>query len=156
MIPESDPRVREAQMWLRDNANEDVQRHARRVTGRCEYCGEESHHSTNGACDFTFRAQVRIQPHIVRNLLAEVVSLTTRIEQLEQELAYWKTCKLCGQLMEEPGYCSDGIAEDVAGYKVMHEQTLTRAEQAEARVKELEKALEWAEKLEALRAAQGA
>ena len=74
-------------------------------------------------------------------------SLTERLEPLEKEkeLAHWKTCSFCGQQMEAPGHCSDGETEQVAGLKSMHEQTLTRAEAAEAALRDLELYKEGAE-----------
>lgn len=54
---------------------EDVVRDGRKRYGRCEYCGNEPHHSTNGACDFRYRA----------NAAADDVRLI--IAELEQRLA---------------------------------------------------------------------
>jgi hypothetical protein len=37
---------------------EEVVRAGRLNAGQCQYCGNEPHHSTNGACDFRFKANV--------------------------------------------------------------------------------------------------
>lgn len=52
---------------------EDVVRDGRHRYGRCEYCGHEPHHSTNGACDFRYNANIAADD--VRALLAEVAAL---------------------------------------------------------------------------------
>lgn len=66
-------------------------------------------------------------PRLIRALVA-------RVEAGEQELARWKICELCGQPMDAPGMCSSGETEKAAGYQLMLDETLSRAEQAEAKL----------------------
>lgn len=56
-----------------DSRREDVVRAGRRRYGRCEFCGNEPHHSTNGACEFRYNANIAADD--VRTLIAEYRAL---------------------------------------------------------------------------------
>lgn len=79
--------IAKLERWLGDNSHEDIQRHARRVSGRCEYCGYERHHSTTGACDFTFRAAVGMQPQLVRDALALLLAEAPHDQEKKEDTA---------------------------------------------------------------------
>lgn len=51
---------------------------------------------------------------------------------LREELAHWKICGNCGEALEGPGHCGSAVTEHEKALELMHEETLTRAEQAEA------------------------
>jgi hypothetical protein len=59
----------------------------------------------------------------------------------EQELAHWKICENCGEPLTGPGICDRAISEHEKGLEQMHEEALTRAEAAEARLLAVEQEL---------------
>ncbi len=86
VTPSALPEHQQLRKWLAQ-AHEENERLDRRALGRCQYCGNESHHSTNGACDFTYRAEVRLQPHLVASLLAEREGLQQQVKELKEQIA---------------------------------------------------------------------
>jgi len=64
-----------------------------------------------------------------------------RIAALEAELARWKVCGNCGEPLEGPGHCGSAVTEHEKALEQMHEETLTRAEQAEADLARLKEEL---------------
>lgn len=65
---------------------------------------------------------------------ATVLALTAQRDELQAELARWKICENCGEPLVGPGICDQAITESQKNLELMHEETLTRAEQAEADV----------------------
>lgn len=63
---------------------------------------------------------------------AEIASLRAALETAQTELARWKICENCGEPLAGPGICDRAISESEKGLELMLEETLQRAEQAEA------------------------
>jgi hypothetical protein len=65
---------------------EEVVRDGRKRSGQCEYCGNEPHHSTNGACDFRYRANAAADD--VRAVITTVESMrvisVTGLDELDR------------------------------------------------------------------------
>lgn len=64
----------------------------------------------------------------------EVAALRAEVATLTGQLAHWQTCSNCGKKMSAPGICDDAVTEREKGLGLMHAETLTRAEAAEAEV----------------------
>ena len=95
--------------------------------------------------------QVEARDDIIRDERKQKYTLEERVIDLEQratedaatiarltaELVHWKTCDNCGEPLAGPGICDKAVGEQNRGLELMHEETLTRAEQAEAEVARL-------------------
>lgn len=78
---------------------EEVVRDGRQRFGKCECCGNEPHHSTNGACDFRFKANVAADDvrAVIKHLEAALLALPTDRPSMEEVL-----CPACAKTWECP------------------------------------------------------
>lgn len=60
-----------------------------------------------------------------------------RAEQLEKEVAHWKTCSGCGEQMDAPGHCTNADTEWIKGHMDMLEQAHDERDAALARAEQL-------------------
>lgn len=63
---------------------------------------------------------------------ADYDALIRERDALREEVARWKVCENCGEPLTAPGICDRAVSEKEKGLEQMHEDTLTRAEKAEA------------------------
>lgn len=68
----------------------------------------------------------------VLDVLVALDAVRADLVTMGLELARWKVCANCGEPLTEPGICDKAVSEHEKGLELMHEQTLTRAEVAEA------------------------
>jgi DNA repair exonuclease SbcCD ATPase subunit len=62
-------------------------------------------------------------------------------DEARKELDLWQHCANCHERMDAPGHCSRAESEGEAGYRVMWEQQMERAEKAEAALARVREAL---------------
>lgn len=75
-------------------------------------------------------------------LRAALAAATARAVRAGQALARWKVCENCGEALTAPGMCDRAVTEREKVLELMHEETLTRAESAEAQLAALSASLE--------------
>lgn len=66
-------------------------------------------------------------------------ALRAKLIEVERELAHWKICENCGTPLTGPGICDNAISEREKGLELMHEETLTRAIEAESKLAKVER-----------------
>jgi hypothetical protein len=79
---------------------------------------------------------------LVQEAEAALAERTKERDEARAELDLWQHCANCHERMDAPGHCSLAESESEAGYRVMWEQQIERAEQAEAALARVRKTLE--------------